>query len=253
MRYIYLANNRVGHEVVHWLSEHGHPPTALVLHPLQRGKFREEIVAAAGVDRDCIFDGSVLRRPETLNAIKSLELELGLSVFFDYILEEQFLDLFPRGCLNLHPALLPYNRGQYPNVWSIVEGTPAGVTLHYIDKGVDTGDIIAQREVPVAPTDTGEILYRKLEQASYELFCETWDLILRGAAPRHPQRREAGTHHRTKDVEAIDEIQLDRQYLARDLINVLRARTFPPYRGAYFVHENRRIYLRLALQDEAEL
>jgi len=52
-----------------------------------------------------------------------------VSVLFDYILKPDFLGMFPGGTINLNPALLPYNRGQYPNVWSIVEGTPAGATI----------------------------------------------------------------------------------------------------------------------------
>src|SRR5205823_2904000 len=158
-----------------------------------------------------------------------------LSVLFDYILSGKFLALFPRGCLNLHPALLPYNRGEYPNVWSIVEGTPSGVTLHYIDEGIDTGDIIAQKAVPVDPVDTGETLYRKLEQASVVLFKETWPHVCAGRAPRIPQILTTGTQHKRRDVETIDEIDLNRSYIAGDLINILRSRTFPPYRGAYFI------------------
>jgi methionyl-tRNA formyltransferase len=155
--------------------------------------------------------------------------------------------------VNLHPAYLPYNRGQYPNVWSIIEGTPSGVTLHYINEKIDAGDVIAQREVPVELVDTGETLYRKLEQASLELFKDTWLLIKSDKPPRIPQSGEPGTYHRTRDAEAIDEIDLDGTYVARDLINVLRARTFPPYKGAYFRHQGRKIYLRLQLFYEEQL
>ena len=150
--------------------------------------------------------------------------------------------------VNLHPAYLPYNRGQYPNVWSIIEGTPAGVTLHYIDEGIDTGGIIARREVPVEPVDTGESLYRKLEATALELFRETWPLIKAGRAQCLPQDKQAGTYHRTRDIEAIDAIDQERDYKAGDLLNLLRARTFPPYKGAYFTADGKRVYLRLQLE-----
>src|SRR5207248_7068189 len=135
------------------------------------------------------------------------------------------------------------------NVWSIVDGTPAGVTLHYIDEHVDTGDIIAQREVLVDAADTGGTLYNKLERAAEALFCETWPLVRSGKAPRIPQG-SGGTYHRVRDVEAIDEIDLDRPYKAGDLINILRARSFPPHRGAYFRDGNRKVYIEVSLISE---
>ena len=127
------------------------------------------------------------------------------------------------------------------------------MTLHYIDEGIDTGDIIAQKEVQVSLKDTGESLYRKLESISVELFGEYWPLISQGKQPRISQSQEQGSYHITKDVEEIDEINLDSTYVAADLINILRARTFPPYRGAYFWDGNKKIYIRLQLLEEDEL
>ncbi len=147
---------------------------------------------------------------------------------------------------------MPFNRGAHPNVWSIVEDTPAGVTLHYIDEGVDTGDTIAQRRVPIEPIDTGETLYRKLEKACVGLFKEVWPLIRCGKAERIPQRQTGGTFHRIRDTERIDQIDLDSPYTARELINIIRARTFAPYPGAYFCHEGRKAYMRLQLFYEDE-
>ena len=252
MRILFLGNNWVGWQVLQWLREQNEQIVGLVVHPSHKRKYGDEIMNSAQVSPAHIFDGSQLRQPEVLQAIEALRPDIGLSVLFGYILRPEFLDLFPAGVVNLHPAYLPYNPGAYPNVWSIVERTPAGVTLHYIDAGVDTGDIIAQRQVPIEPVDTGETLYRKLERACVELFKETWPLIRSGRAPRIPQDREEGTYHRTCDVERIDPIDLDRTYTARELIDVIRARTFPPYPGAYFIHQGRKVYLRLQLLYEEQ-
>jgi methionyl-tRNA formyltransferase len=176
---------------------------------------------------------------------------MGVSVLFGYILRAPFLSLFPRGIVNLHPAFLPYNRGAYPNVWSIVERTPAGATLHYVDAGVDTGDIVSQATVPVSQTDTGATLYSRLEQAAFALFRDTWPRLRAGDAPRVPQP-PGGTSHRVADVARIDAIDLDHSYRARDLIDILRARTFPPYSGAYFEVDGRRVYMRLELAEGGE-
>jgi methionyl-tRNA formyltransferase len=250
VRILFMGNNWVGWQVVEWLREQGEQLVGLVIHPPERRKYGNEIVKSARVDPAHIFDGSQLHVPKTLRAIQALQPDMGLSILFDYILKPEFLGLFPSGVINLHPAYLPYNRGQYPNVWSIIEGTPAGATLHYIDPGVDTGDIISRLQVPVQPIDTGETLYRKLERACVDLFKETWPAIRSGQAPRVPQSSDEGTCHRTRDVEEVDCIDLDREYTARDLIDLIRARTFPPYAGAYFIDQERKVYLRLQLMYE---
>ena len=252
MRILIVGNNWVGWQVTRWLREQGEMIVGLVLHPPSSRTYGEEIIRSAGTNPTCIFDGSLLRQEETLGKIRSLRADIALSLLFDFILQPRFLELFPAGVINLHPAYLPYNRGQYPNVWSIVERTPAGVTLHYVDSGIDTGDIIAQREVPIEPVDTGESLYRRLEQASVDLFIDTWPLIRAGKARGVPQRGE-GTAHCRRDVNRIDEIDLNRSYPARQLIDTIRARTFSSYPGAYVVHNEEKIYLRLSLLREQDL
>lgn len=253
MRILYLGNNWVGWQILQWLKERNEQIVGLVVHPLHKRKYGDDIIRCSQVSHKHIFDGSQLSQPDVLRAIETLKPDIGLSVFFGYILVPEFLDLFPFGVVNLHPAYLPYNKGAYPNVWSIVDRTPAGVTLHYVDAGIDTGDIIAQRQVPIEPVDTGETLYRKLEIACVELFMDTWPLISAGQAPRIQQRPDEGTFHRTRDVQKIDCIELDQKYTARELIDIIRARTFPPYPGAYFIHDGRKVYLRLQLLYEEEV
>jgi methionyl-tRNA formyltransferase len=252
MRVLFLGNNWLGWQVLRWLKEQHEEIAGLVLHPPQRRRYGEELSAEA--DAVPVFDGSRLRDPAVVNSIRELNCDIAVSVLFGYILRPDFLALPQLGCINLHPSLLPYNRGAHPNIWSIIEETPAGVTLHYIDAGVDTGDIVAQREVFVQPIDTGETLYRRLERASLELFMDTWPLVRAGNAPRWTQNRAAGSSHLASDVEGIDAIDLDASYKARDLINLLRARTFSSYPGAYFRCEGRRVYLTLQLVygDETE-
>jgi methionyl-tRNA formyltransferase len=249
MRIVFLGNNRVGHQILRWLKASGEDIVALVVHPPGKQKFGSEIVAEAGLDASKVLFAPQLAAPETREAIQRLKPNLAISVFFGYILKREFLDLFPRGVINLHPALLPFNRGAYPNVWSIIEGTPVGATLHYLDEGVDTGNIIAQRELKVQAADTGATLYHKLEDVCIELFKESWPAFKEGKLARQPQPTQ-GTSHRVSDVQGIDQIDLDRHYTARELINLLRARTFPPHPGAYFMDGGRKIHLELKLTEE---
>jgi methionyl-tRNA formyltransferase len=252
-RVVCLVNNALGARVLAWLRATGEDVVGLVLHAPERrtcGALLER--AAQGLAPERVALGPDLTGERTLARIRDWGADIAVSVLFDHILRPPFLGLFPRGVVNLHPSYLPYNRGQYPNVWAIVEGTPAGATLHHIDAGVDTGDLIAQEQVPVASTDTGESLYAKLEEAAFRVFTGAWPQVRSGAAPRIPQPT-GGTAHRRADVERIDRVDLDRTYTGRELIDLLRARTFPPYGGAYFEEDGRRVHLRLYLAEEDEV
>jgi len=249
MRVFYMGSNWLGWKVLEWLVEQ-EEVVGLAVHPEEEGTYVDEIRDTSQLSEARIFDGSSLRDEETVEAVRNLKPDMGVSVLFGYILQPTFLNLFSQGAVNLHPAYLPYNRGAYPNVWSIVDGTPAGVTLHRIDADIDTGEILARRRVEVRPTDTGRSLYRRLEQAGLELFRSIWSRLVAGEIEGSPQDESAATEHRVQDVDDIDEIDLDAKYKARDLINILRARTFPPHDGAYFEEEGRRVYLRLELTGE---
>ncbi len=253
MRIFFMGNNWVGWQALAHLVDLGEEIVGLAVHPRESGKFRSEIIETANLVPERVFDGAALHRQESIDRVQSLSPDIALSIVFGYIVPEEFTSLFPRGVINLHSAFLPYNRGGYPNVWSIVDQTPAGVSLHYIDAGIDTGDIIARREVAVEPIDTGGSLYRKLERASVTLFEETWLDIKEGVVSRTRQTAYGEhTAHRTTDVNAIDRIDLDRTYTARELIAILRARTFPPHKGAYFIENERRVNIAIKLEyDES--
>ena len=251
VRTIVLANNRVGLEGLSILRDAGAGIEGLVVHAPKDGRRRDEIVAAAALPPDRVFDAPALRTPDGLERVRAIGAELAVSLFFGHILRQEFIDLFPKGVMNVHPALLPWNRGSYPNVWAIVDRTPAGATVHFIDAGVDTGDVIAQREVTVEPWDTGKTLYVRLEEACLSLLRGSFPAIARGEAPDRRPQPEGGTSHRARDVARIDEIVLDREYRARDLIDVLRARTFEPHPGAWFrTEDGAKVYLRLELIRE---
>jgi methionyl-tRNA formyltransferase len=249
---LYMGNNLVALEVLRWLKQKHENIAGLVVHPPEKSKHGEEIIHASGLSPEAIFHGTEINQAGFLDIIKEMKPDIILSIFFNYILRGEFIKIPRLGCINLHPAYLPYGRGQYPNVWSIVEETPAGATLHYIqDEGIDTGDIIARKEVSVDFTDTGESLYHKLESACIELFKENWEAIKTGTNKRVAQPSR-GTYHTTGDVKQIDKIVLNKKYEARHLLNILRARTFPSYEGAYVIlDDGRKVYIRISL-DEAQ-
>ncbi len=253
LRIFFMGNNWLGWKIANWLHQRNEQIVGLGLHPKEKQKYGKQIIESVKISHAHIFDGSQLKKQKVINAIKKLKPDFGLSAFFGYILDQEFINLFPAGCVNLHTAFLPNNRGAHPNVWSIAERTPAGASIHYIDKGVDTGNIIAREQLAVNLTDTGASLYVKLERLAFNLFKRVWPLIRSGQLHGIRQNKREGSFHMLRDLKDIDKIDLNRSYEAKQLINILRARTFPPHAGAYYEENGQKIYLQLQLLEEKDL
>ena len=158
------------------------------------------------------------------------EYELGLSWGYRHRVPVSVLAELP--IVNVHTGYLPWNRGAYPNVWPLLDGSPAGVTLHWMDAGFDTGDIIAQEKAPVFPWDTAESLHGRLATQAFDLCRRTWPSIMDGTAPRTPQTGP-GTEHRKRDLEAVT-LRLGQTMPVERVLAILRARTFAGYPGVRF-------------------
>jgi len=98
------------------------------------------------------------------------QFDLTVSYTYRFILSKEILRSLHNNAVNLHNSFLPWNRGSDPNLWSILEKTPRGVTLHYMEAGLDKGAIIAQRLVPLLPNDTLKTSYDMLDVAAQEQF-----------------------------------------------------------------------------------
>jgi len=202
-------------------------------------------------DRESVDVLSLLTTKKQLNLVKELQPDIVVSVGYRHILSEKILEIPEKGCINLHPAYLPYNRGANPNVWSIIEDTPAGVTLHYMDDGIDTGDIIAKKKVETSFDDTGKSLYERLEQAQYELFTENWPEIESGNVETVSQD-EDGTYHEVQEFEELCELNPKDEYTVKEILNHLRALTFPPFDNAFVEVEGEKYYVDINIRHEGD-
>jgi len=203
-------------------------------------------------DRDEVFVHSLLTTKEQLRVVEEVEPDYLVSCGYRHTVPEDVLEVPSEGCLNLHPALLPYNRGANPNVWSIVEGTPAGVTLHYMDPGIDTGAVVAQREVKTDFADSGKDLYERLEDAQVALFGETWPAVEAGEATATPQDDDTETYHTTDEFDDLCELDPEETVRVKELLDRLRALTFPPYDNAYVEVDGERYYVEIDVEPAEE-
>lgn len=99
---------------------------------------------------------------------------LAVSYTYRFILKKDQIDALNGNVVNLHNSYLPWNRGADPNIWSMIDGTPRGVTLHYVDEKLDKGNIIAQKFVTDSEDETFESSYNNLDRAAKQLFKEAF-------------------------------------------------------------------------------
>lgn len=124
-----------------------------------------------------------------INFVTHVDPDIIISYNYKYILRQEVINYPSFGCINLHISYLPWNRGAHPNLWSFLEDTPKGVTIHYIDEGIDSGDIIAQKEIRLnSEKETLRSSYMKLHEEIQKLFKEKWAVIKEGKIKRSPQR-----------------------------------------------------------------
>lgn len=122
-----------------------------------------------------------------------------------HIIKDRPLDLYKGRIINVHAGYLPYTRGAHPNFWSWFEGTPHGVTVHHVDSGLDTGDIIFRHYIKFLhpEKETLESSYKHLEQHAIRLLGETWTLIKAGDKLPRCRQDIGGSYHRAKDMDGI--------------------------------------------------
>ncbi len=111
------------------------------------------------------------------------------------------LDLFPERALNIHISYLPWNRGADPNLWSFLEDTPKGVTVHFMTEAIDAGPVLGQKKIAVSQDETLKTSYAALQQAAADLFFELWPAIKKNEIAGEPQA-PGGSFHRKADAEA---------------------------------------------------
>jgi len=135
----------------------------------------------------------------TIEELKQIIPDIVITYNYKFIIPKEIIEFMKGNIINLHISFLPWNRGAHPNVWSFLENTPKGVSIHYVDEGIDTGDIIVQKEVYIdEEKETLKTSYEKLHKEIQELFKNNWENIKRKKIIPKKQL-ERGSIHYKKD------------------------------------------------------
>lgn len=143
----------------------------------------------------------------TSEFLDSNEIEICISYGYRHILKKDILDkcIF----INMHISYLPWNRGADPNLWSWIDDTPKGVTIHYIDEGIDTGDIIAQEMIFMGDYETLASSYKKLQKNIILLFDNIWPDVKKDRVNRIKQYTGNGSIHYLSDRERVSHLLIN--------------------------------------------
>lgn len=226
MRIVFIGTGEIGVPTLRALQRSEHELGRVVTQP-DKPVGREQKITAPPIKKALIAGGpnagpaqtlqpARIKDREAINQIRALAPDVIVVMAYGQILPRAVLEIPKIACLNLHASLLPRWRGAAPIQAAVAAGDrEAGMTVMYMDEGLDTGDILLQRKIDISPSETGATLHDRLAQIAPEALLESLRLLATGNAPRIPQdqalatyapklNREAGRLNWNESVEAIE-------------------------------------------------
>ncbi len=254
LKLVFCGTPRFAVPTLDRLVEAGFHVPLVVTQP-DRPKGRGLELVASPVKQRAVQLGLPITQPERIknnsdfrSQLTDLKPDAVIVVGYGRIIPQWMLDLPPLGNINLHASLLPKYRGAAPIQWAIAQGEAiTGVTTMKIDAGLDTGDILLQQEIPIAPADTAETLAPKLAAVGADLMITTLQGLQTGTV--HP-RTQDHTKATLAPILKKEDGLIDFSRPATEILNRLRG--FQPWPGAYakFRGKNLQVW-QAALFDRA--
>ena len=200
MNVVFMGTPDFAVPALEMLVEEGHHVSAVVTQP-DKPKGRGKKQSMSPVKEVALKYALPILQPERIKGnaaffehIQSLNPDVIVVVAFGQILPESILNMPKYGCINIHGSLLPKYRGAAPIQWSILnEEKITGVTIMYMDAGIDTGDMLLKKEMPIESIDTYESLHDKMKSVGAQALKEAIPMILAGGTSRKKQNDEEAT------------------------------------------------------------
>ena len=237
MRVVYIGTGEIGLPALRWLIASPHDLVGVVTQP-DKPVGRAQIIQAPPIKTAVqtlgipVFQPDRIKRePDAVAQIRALSPDVIVVMAYGQILPRQVLEIPPVACLNLHASLLPRHRGAAPIQAAVAAGDrETGITVMYMDEGLDTGDILLQASLPIAPDETGGSLHDRLAEIAPAALADALRQLAAGTAPRVPQDASRATYAPKLEREhgAIDWTQ-PAEIIER------KVRAFDPWPGAFTI------------------
>jgi methionyl-tRNA formyltransferase len=186
-----------------------------------------------------VFQPLKLKEDLTVGFLSKFRPDFIVVVAYGHIIPKWMIDLPKHGCINLHASLLPKYRGAAPIQWAIIRGeSVTGVTTMKIDEGLDTGDVLLKREVPIQDEDTTETLSERLSGVGADLMVETLPKLIRAAIQPQPQNHAQATF---APILKKQDGRIDWMLMAEEIR--WRVRGLRPWPGAYTTFRSKNLHI----------
>ncbi|WP_395743044.1 methionyl-tRNA formyltransferase [Prosthecobacter sp.] len=251
MRVLFIGTGDIGLPSLEWLLETPkHEVVGVVTQP-DKPVGRKQVLTPPQVKVRAQAAGITVIQPlkirHAVEDLRAFGADVAVVVAYGQILSRAVLDVPPLGCLNVHTSLLPRHRGAAPIQAAIRDGdTETGVTIMFMDEGLDTGDILLMKRMPIADDDTGGSLHDKLALAAPAALEEALDLLATGNPPREKQDESRVTHVRKLTRQ---DGRLDWSRTAVELSRLIRAFTPWPGTSCMFKDTQMKIHKAEVLAD----
>jgi methionyl-tRNA formyltransferase len=187
-----------------------------------------------------VYQPDQVRDETFLRVFREISPDMVVLAAFGQILPIEIIELPRMGCLNVHPSLLPLYRGAAPINWTLINGEEkTGVTIMMMDEGVDTGDILLQEEMDIAPDEIFDNLHNRLSQLGAEILLKAVKGVAEGSIERKPQDSSRATYapKLTKETGYIDW-----NHSAHEIVNLIRGLSSTPGAYAFLRDKKLKIY-----------
>jgi len=247
MRIVIVGQGPFGEKVLEVLIQQKEEVVGTFSPPDKRGEGMKLLAEKSGIP---FFRPNLMKDPQVYDAYSKLQPELAILAFVTDIIPEKLIAVPPLGTICYHPSLLPRHRGASAINWALIQGdTRTGLTVFWVDKGIDTGPILLQKEVEIGPEETtGSVYFNKLFPMGIEAMAEAVEWIKKGKAPRIPQDDSKATYEPPCD-DRVASINFEKSI--RDIYNLIRG--CDPQPGAYTSFKGKRVRFYDAKMDAAEL
>jgi len=201
MRVVFIGTGEIGVPTLHaLLGSEEHQLAAVVTQP-DKPVGRDQRIEPSPIKKALagtkipILQPARIKDRQSIDEISARSPQAIVVMAYGQILPRRILETPRVACLNLHASLLPRHRGAAPIQAAIASGdSETGITVMYMDEGLDTGDILLQRKIDILPTETGGSLHDRLGQIAPDALLESLQLLAKEIAPRIPQNNALATY-----------------------------------------------------------
>jgi methionyl-tRNA formyltransferase len=235
MRIVIVGQGPFGEKVLQTLIQKGEDVVGTFSPPDKRGEAMKILAEKSGIS---FFRPNLMKDPQVYDAYLKLKPELAILAFVTDIIPEKIVNLPSLGTICYHPSILPRHRGASAINWALIQGdTRTGLTIFWVDKGIDTGPILLQKGVEIKSDDTtGSLYFNKLFSMGVDAMVEAVQLIKQGKAPRISQDDSKATYEPPCD-DRVASMNFEKSI--KDIYNLIRG--CDPQPGAYTTYQGKRV------------